>query len=152
MSAFTPPTLDEIVSEMRALGDVLMPYNFPQAPFDPEDPIGILKSRSVVVDGFMLYLHYQKSDYNLYTIESLQIQSRTAPFLPFGVVKKIGVSFLGSSNLTLIEFIRDYKKIYVWSVCRGKDGDSVVVPNSESVLCEYDGLKFCRLKPDEQPE
>lgn len=143
--------LDEIIKGMKALGEVLIPFNYPKVPFDSnEDEIGIFKMRNVTIDGYSLLLHYNKSDYDGYFIESLQIHSNGCPFLPFNLICKIGKRFLGSKCLSLIEIFKDHKKIYVWSVCTDKYNNPVEIPNKDTVEeCEYEGLHYCYLQSNE---
>ena len=62
MNKLKPLMLDELVFQMKALGDILVPYNFPQADTDLEDDLGIFKAREAVIDGYNIFIHYQKSE------------------------------------------------------------------------------------------
>ena len=57
-----PAKLDEIVRVMKGVGEVIVPFNFPKVPFNPEDELSIFKSRYATVDGYQIFMHYQKSD------------------------------------------------------------------------------------------
>lgn len=145
-----PATLSEIVEVMTGIGEVLVPFNFPKAPITLEDHLGIFKARDAEIDGYPLFLHYQKSDYNEYYIETLQIHNRRGPFLPFNLICKIGTKFLGTLNLSLIEIFRENRKIYIWSKCTDKKGHTIAVPNnSESETCEYEGLQYLYMQPSD---
>lgn len=147
MNKLKPLILDELVFQMKALGDVLVPYNFPQVDADLEDDLGIFKAREALIDGYNLFIHYQKSDYEDYFIEVLQIHNTKGPFLPFQLVCKLGRRFLGSSHLNLIELFRENRKIYVWSVCRDKTGKSISSPNETLETCEFEGFKYLYMQP-----
>jgi len=141
--------LNEIVKEMKSLGDVLVPFNYPKASITSwEDDLGIFKAREVVIDGYSLFIHYQKSDYDEYLIETIQIHNTKSPFLPFNLICKIGRRFLGSSSLSLIEIYKEHRKIYIWSVCTDKAGKTIPIPNhSSNELCEYEGLQYTLMQP-----
>jgi len=147
MNKLKPLTLDELVFQIKALSDVLVPYNFPQANIDLEDDLGIFKAREAIIDGYNIFVHYQKSDYEDYFIETLQMHNIKGPFLPFHLICKIGRRFLGSSNLNLIELFRENRKIYVWSVCTDKAGKSISPPNETLEPCEYEGFKYLYMQP-----
>ena len=150
MASFSVPTLDVIVKEMKAVGEVLMPFNFPQVPFNAEDDLSIFKARHAVIDGYRVFVHYQKSDYGEYLIETLQINNSTAPFLPFQLICKLGKRFLGHRHLSLIEFFKENRKIYVWSVCMDRKGSPVEIPNVTRVEpCEFEGFKYSYLQPSQ---
>ena len=57
---FKEPNLEQIISEMRSMGDQLIPYNFPKIPLSTEDNLAFFKEREAVIDGYAIYLHYQK--------------------------------------------------------------------------------------------
>ena len=141
--------LNEIVKEMKSLGDVLVPFNYPKASITSwEDDLGIFKAREVVIDGYSLFIHYQKSDYDEYLIETIQIHNTKSPFLPFNLICKVGRRFLGSSCLSLIEIYKEHRKIYIWSVCTDKAGKTIPIPNhSSNELCEYEGLQYTLMQP-----
>lgn len=143
--------LDEIIKGMKALGEVLIPYNYPKIAFDEnEDDIGIFKMRNVIIDGYSLLFHYNKSDYDNYLIESVQIHSNGCPFLPFNLICKIGKRFFGSKCLSLIEIIKNHRKIYIWSICTDKNNNPVEVPDKNDVeRCEFEGLQYCYLQSSE---
>lgn len=149
MIQYKQQVLDEIVREMKSLGDVLVPFNFPKMPLSGwEDDLGIFKAREVVIDGYSIFLHYQKSDYDDYLIETLQIHNRKSPFLPFNLICKIGRRFLGSKNLSLIEIYKEHRKIYIWTVCSDRQGNSVPIPNQPlTESCEFEGLQYTYMQP-----
>lgn len=142
------PKLSEIVQIMKGIGEVLVPFNFPRVPLSVEDELGIFKAREAEIDGYPLFLHYQKSDYDDYFIETLQIHNRRGPFLPFNLICKLGTKFLGSINLSLIEVFRENRKVYVWSKCTDKNGRTIPIPNQTiSENCEYEGLQYIYVQP-----
>ena len=150
MGTYRPEKLDQIVRGMKALGEVLVPFNFPLAPLTTEDDLGLFKAREAMVDGYKLYIHYQKSDYSIYFIETLQIHNTASPFLPFGLICKLGKRFLGNSHLSLVEMFRDNRKIYLWSLCTDKQGNSLALPNNPQVeKCVYEGFHYSYLQPNQ---
>ena len=143
-------SLKKIVQEMKALAEDLVPYNFPSLRYnDHEDDLGIFKSRFLFVDGYPLFIYYQKSDYQEYFVETLQIHGAKSPFVPFNVICKIGKAFLGSQHLSLIEIFKEHKKIYIWSLCTDKSNNKMEMPESDSIeQCEYEGLHYTYVQPN----
>jgi hypothetical protein len=103
---------------------------------------------SAIIDGYSLFLHYQKSDYDDYFIQSIQIHNLKSPFLPFNLICKIGKRFLGSEQLSLIEIFKEHRKIYIWSLCTDKKNNPIEIPNKDSIEeCEFEGLHYSYLQP-----
>jgi len=148
---YKPLKLSEIVALLKNLGEVIVPYNYPQKPISEwGDDLGIFKAREAVIDGYPLYLHYQKSDYGKYFVETLQIHNLKSPFLPFNLICKLGKRFLGKENLSLIEIFKNHKKIYVWSVCLDRQGQTVPIPNvKDQEFCVYEGLQYSYVQPNQ---
>jgi hypothetical protein len=135
-------TIDNIIEDMMHFGDQLVPYNYPQADPRLEEELFILKAREAIVDGYAVLLYYNKSDYKNYFIESLQIHSKTSPFLPFNLIVKVAKKFLGGHNLALSEILRDNKKIYCWTALMDTSGRPMPTLNKESQLCNFEGFKY----------
>ena len=146
---FKQDRLNEVVDGMKALGEVLVSFNYPQVPYSElEDELGIFKAREAVIDGYSLFLHYQKSDYDDYFIQSIQIHNLKSPFLPFNLICKVGRRFLGSRHLSLIEIFKEHRKIYIWSLCTDKNNNPIEIPNKDSIEeCEFEGLHYSYLQP-----
>ena len=144
MYYYKPAKIDDIVREMKSLGEVLVSFNYPIKPISSwDDELAIFKSRDIVIDGYELFIHYMKSDYNEYFIETLQIHNLKHPFLPFNVICKLGKRFFGKENLSLVEIYKEHRKIYIWSLCTDKEGATIPVPNhNDCENCEYEGLKY----------
>jgi hypothetical protein len=142
--------LQEHVREMRGLGDVLVPYNFPKAPAEWEDTINILKAREITVDGYTAVVHYSKGDYDDHYLETLQILGKNSPFLPFHVVCKLAKSFLGEHELSLVEIFRENRKIYCWTLTVDMTGKPIPSPFEGDVeKCNYEGFEYGMLQPDQ---
>jgi hypothetical protein len=141
--------LDDIVKEMKSLGEVLVPFNYPLKPISSwEDDLAIFKMREVTIDGYQIFIHYQKSDYTEYLIETLQIHNMKHPFLPFYIVSKLGKRFFGKDYLSLIEIYKEHRKIYIWSVCSDRNGNKVPIPNqTDTEMCEFEGLQYLYMQP-----
>ena len=138
--------VDEVISNARIIGEQLMCYNFPQADPRLEDDLNILKTKEVLVDGYSVILHYSKADYRTYYLETLQILGKNSPFLPFHLVVKIARKFLGNQKLTLVEPMRDNRKIYCWTVTLDRRGIAIDSPNQPPVEAQsYDGFKYTYL-------
>lgn len=144
--------LEDIIDNMRALGDMLIPHNFPKAPLlmTTEDDLSIFKQREAIIDGYPVLLHYQKSDYDAYLMETLQIYGKNSPFLPFSLICKLGKRFLGSHHLSLVEIFRDNRKIYIWSVCVDRRGRPIPVPwEPDTEECVFEGFNYLYMQPNQ---
>ena len=124
----------------------LVPLTYPKVHFSEEQEILILKQRQLTIDGYDVIVCYSEADYEKYLLRSLQIQSaQHGPFLPFTIVCKLGKIFLGSDNLSYIEFFRNNRKVYCWTVkCRG---ENILPPGSKTRPGSYEGFKFRILHP-----
>lgn len=132
--------LSQTVEEMRGMADLLIPHTYPNVDFSEEYEVLPLKCRNITVDGYDIVINFSKSDYKKYVIESLQIQSIYAPFLPFTMVCKIGRAFLGSSYLSYIDFIKNNRKIYCWTL--RVRGGKPIPPTKRSKEACYDGFNY----------
>jgi hypothetical protein len=141
--------LDDHIEQMRKLGEFLIPYNFPQVQEKEESDINNIKSKEVCVDGYNLIVHYSKADWGNHYLETLQILGKYMPFLPFSLVCKIGKRFLGDKHLSLVEIVRENRKIYCWSVVLNRSNEPIQGPYQGSLEHnEYDGLEFHRMTSD----
>lgn len=142
-------TLNQHIEEMKRMGDHLIPYTFPQASLETEKDIKVLKQRNIVVDGYDVVVCYSKSEYDDNFLETLQIQAEHYPFLPFNVVCKLGVKFLGDDCLSLIEVVKSGRKLYCWTIAIDKADGLCIIPDEEaSVPCTFEGLDFSSVNPD----
>lgn len=146
---FDNKTLDEHIAEMKNLGDVLMQYNFPRKPAHEESEINILKLRDVVVDGYDVTLHYNKSDHRDYYVCTLQVLSKNTPFLPFSLVCKIAKRFLGSSNVSLVQIFTEGRRVCCWTVVSDKNGKPIQGPHYEKGEGRvYEGFEYVQVNPE----
>lgn len=147
---FPHKSLEAHVKEMRGLGEVLMPYNYPTVSPEDEDDILLLKSREVTVDGYNAVIFYSKSDYRKYYLETLQILGKNCPFLPFWLVVKVAKKFLGENHLSLVEIFKEGKKIYCWSVIKSRKNVSLPSPHKNKVKdCVYEGFSYKSMSPNQ---
>jgi len=130
---------------MKYMARFLLPWTFPTVEFREEQDILIFKQRTIIVDGYEVILCYSEANYEQYILKSLQVQSAHAPFLPFTLVCKIGRAFLGSSNLSYIEFFRNNKKVYCWTI-KSKNGQ-LLPPGRKTRPGSYEGFEFRILHP-----
>lgn len=137
--------LSETIKEMRAMATLLIPYTFPQAEFADEQRILCLKQRTITIDGYEVILFYSDAEYKEHLLSSLQVRPVQGPFLPFTVVCKIGRNFFGSRNLSYIEFFRNNKKIYCWTI-KSREGKKLF-PGKKTKPGSYEGFDFRILHP-----
>lgn len=138
-------SFDIQIEQMKNMAEILVPQTFPKVGFTQEKDITILKQKTLIVDGYEVLLCFSKSDYNEYTLESLQIQGLFMPFLPFYLVCKIGKMFFKSDNMALIEFFRVNKKVYCW-VLKSENGQ-IVIPDKSAGMVEVENFKYHILDP-----
>jgi hypothetical protein len=143
-------SLEDIIEEMRSVGDLIIDHNFPKMPVLMEDDLIIFKQREVVIDGYSVTVNYQKSDYGDIFMETLQIYGTNSPFLPFNLICKLGKRFLGSHNLSLVELFKDNKKIYIWTVWVDEQGKPCDPPYEiETEECVFEGLQYSYMQPNQ---
>lgn len=138
-------TLPQAVEEMKSMAEVLLPFTFPVVDFKVEQEVLLLKQRTLTVDGYDILTCYSKAEYHDYFMESLQVQSAFAPFLPFTVVCKLGRVFLGLHGLSYIEFFRNNKKVYCWTL-KSREGRPLP-PDKQTKPGSYEGFEFSILQP-----
>jgi len=113
---------DEEINNLRRLGDLLIPYNFPRSGQEDEETIAPLKKTFVEVDGYGIWIYFNKADYGNYVLEAVHIFGASIPNLPFNLVLKIARKILGSSCLSYIELPSRDRKYYCWTVCLDTQG------------------------------
>jgi len=143
-------SLDDLVEDIKKVGDMLVPYNWPQNDPRLETELHKLKSRIIDIDGYTIKIHFNRGDYESHYVETLQIMGEKCPFLPFCLVARIGKKFLGDHNLYLVELMKDNRKIYCWSITLDKQGrpiDPQIRGKTEE--CQYDGFKYQYIYPSQ---
>lgn len=138
-------SLSQNVKEMRKLSLTLIPNTYPNVDFEEEAKILPLKCRTIIVDGYEISANFSTADYKKYSMESLQIQSVYTAFLPFNLVCKVARAFLGSEHLSYVDFMKQHKKIYCWTVKRKKD--KAIPANKNSIFRTYEGFEYSIIKP-----
>lgn len=141
-------SFEDIVNSMKSLAENFMPYNFPIATPDEEEVINILKFKEAMVDGYNVILHYNKHNYGNHFFETFQVLGKEIPFLPFCLACKLAKKFLGNDCLTLVELLKDNRKIYCWTLIRDKNGKPIDNPKFKGENCVYDGFQYSYVYPD----
>jgi len=137
--------LEKTISEMKGMANMLIPHTWPQAEFEDEQAVLCLKQRIVTIDGYQVTLCFSRADYGKYFLDSLQIQSYHAPFLPFAVICKLGKMFFGNGLLAYVDFFKNDKKVYCWAV-KHIEGQ-ILPPTKRSRPAEFEGYEFRILNP-----
>jgi hypothetical protein len=143
---------DEVVKEMKSFGLFLMPYSAPKVSPEDDDAVKFLKGKEVIVDGYTVVIYYSKNDWPTHQMEVLQITAKYAPFLPFSLVCKIGKKFLGDKHLSYVDFLKDDRKTYCWTVASDKTNNPIPAPYKKESLsddCVYEGLCYKCLNPSQ---
>ncbi len=125
------PKLNDVISNMKSLGKMLIPYNYPQTPFSADDSLDIFKEREIVVDGYSIIVNYQQSDYNTYLLKTLQIYNSVGYLLPFNFIIKVVKKFLGADHLALVEITKKDVQIYCWSLACDYENKAIKMPYCE---------------------
>lgn len=142
--------IDDVMEQMREIGDRLVPLNFPLKTPRVDNETNLLKLRDVDVDGYPLTIHFSRSDYGKYYMETFQIMARNGSFLPFALAIKMARKFLGNKYLSLVEIFRDGKKIYCWSVYLDKSGKPIQVSDRKAGEdCFFEGFHYKYVYPSE---
>jgi hypothetical protein len=149
---FPIKNLDENVREMKSFCNFLIPYSKPKVSQEDDDDINVLRIREISVDGYSLVVHYTKNEWPTHYVEVLQITGKYTPFLPFYLVCKIGKKFLGNKYLSYLDFNKEDRKTYCWTVATDKGNNPIPAPYknvSQSDDCEYEGLSYKCLNPSQ---
>lgn len=127
------------------MAEMLIPHTYPKVPFEHEQDVLVLKQRRITVDGYEITICLSRADYDDYYLDSLQIQNTSYPFLPFNLVCKLGRAFLGKQNLSYIDFVKDNRKVYCWTL-RVRD-EQPLPPSKKSQKSSYEGFEYSILAP-----
>lgn len=147
---FPIKSFDEVVRETKSLGELLMQYSQPHKSKEYEEDIQCLKVREITVDGYSVVICYSKNDWPHHYMEVLQITGKYTPFLPFSLICKIGKKFFGEMYLSYVDFIKDDRKTYCWTVASDKSNNPIPVPYRKEILLddrEYEGLFYKCVNP-----
>jgi hypothetical protein len=141
---FPPKPLDQIVQEMKSFGQFLSPYTWPYTwpKVDDDEDINFLKTREETIDGYNVVIYYSKFEHPEWNTELVQITGRYIPFLPFYLVCKIGKKFLGEKHLSYIDFFKDERKVYCWTIYTDKNKNVLPASTKESSERVYEGLEY----------
>lgn len=147
---FSIKSFDDVVKETKSFGELLMQYSLPKVSQEDDVDVGVLKAKEVNVDGYTIFLYYSKNDWPGWYLETLQITGKYTPFLPFALVCKIGKKFLGEKYLSYVDFIKNNRKTYCWTVATDKVHKPIPTPYKKESLsddCVYEGLSYKCLNP-----
>lgn len=141
--------LEYLIESMREMGEILIPFNYPLVPLSKEgDCLSMFKEKEIIVDGYSVIIHYQKSDYGNHYLETLQISGKSTPFLPFILICKLAKRFLGSHHLSLVEIFKNNRKFYVWTLFVNNEGEPIASPlNTKTEECEFEGFNYLYMDP-----
>lgn len=146
----TKISLEQLIEEMKNVGDFLVPYNWPKNNPNLEDDINILKIRHIDFCGYDIVINFNRADYGDYYVETFQLYGEKIPFLPFSLVAELGKRFLGSHKLSLTEIIKSDKKLYCWIVYLDKSGKPIKPVYKQDVdKCVYDGFVYNYVYPSQ---
>lgn len=135
--------LEETVAQMRRMGEMLIPYTYPMTPKSEAEDIAPLKLHQMMLDGYEIYVQYNKGNYGEYFLESVEIVNKNAPFLPFVLVCKVGKAFLGDKHLAYVSFWTDNRRHYVWTLAKDEDDQPMPGPYKvEMETNQYEGLEY----------
>lgn len=141
--------LQSHVVGMKRLAEMLSQYSYPVRMTDEED-IAVLKQREIVVDGYTIVVYFGIADYGGIVLNVLSLTSKYSPFLPFALLCKVAVAFLGNKELSFVECSKDRQKVYTWMTLVHKNGKPISNEYlSQAKPCSYNGLEFARVSGKE---
>ena len=139
----------DTVGRIKRMAEQLVPYNFPTVSPQDEEIINFLKFTEATVDGYDVILHFNKHDYGDHYLETFQVLGKEVPFLPFVLICKLAKLFLGEQKLSLVEVLKDGRKIYCWTLIRDKKGKAIAAPyQNKGEDCSYEGFQYSYVTPD----
>lgn len=138
---------DMIVDRVKKMGEVLLPYNYPLTTPAEEDEISVLKVTEMLVDGYEIMLHYSKNFYKDHYLETMQVLSKSSPFLPFNLVVKLAKKFFGNDHISLVEVLKEGKKIYCWTRIVDLSGN-ILEYSIEKERLEFEGFEYDYVSPN----
>lgn len=147
---FPIKNIDEVAKEMKSFGEFLMQYSSPKVSQEDDSDVGVIKQREVTVDGYVVVIYYSKNDWPTHYMEVVQVTAKHMPFLPFSLVCKIGKKYLGDAYLSYVDYFRDNRKTYCWTVASDKENNRIPAPYKKEILsddCVYEGLFYKCLNP-----
>jgi hypothetical protein len=128
------------------MSKMLSRYSYPVRDLKDDIDIYPLKTRTLTVDGYEIIVHLNITEYGRFNIEILQLESVRSIYLPMHLLVKLGRMFLGSKEICYIDFYRNNRKVYCWTVRR--KGDTPLPPLGEVLPREFDGFSFYVAKPE----
>lgn len=143
--------LDHAVTVLKNMAEYLMPFCKTK---EDELDLALLKQYSLTVDGYDVTIYFSKEHHVKFDADNggekeecdlliLQVYSKHFPFLPFRLLCKIAVKFLGTKELALSESVMLGKKLYMWSVAFDELGIPMPLPPNVKVQnCVYDGIEY----------
>jgi hypothetical protein len=137
----------EQVEGLINMGNMLISYTFPRSDLVDEQIVIPLKQIKANIDGYEVNLHYSVADYGNHYLKSVQVWSSFFPFLPFNLICKVGKSFLGFESLSYVDFYKDNKKYYCWTLRCDKNGKLIVPDEEVSRPTSYEGFSYSVLDP-----
>lgn len=138
--------LQDEVASMRRMSTMLSRYSYPVKSLQDEMDIYPLKTRTLMVDGYEVIIHLNIAEYGRFNIEILQLESARSIYLPMRLLVKIGKLFLGSEQICYMEFYRNNRKVYCWTLRR--KGDTALSPLGDISEREFEGFSFYVAKPE----
>lgn len=138
--------LQEEVASMRRMSKILSRYSYPVKELQDEIDIYPLKTRTLMIDGYEVIVHLNIAEYGRFNIEILQLESARSIFLPMHLLVKMGKLFLGGEEICYIEFYRNNRKVYCWTVRRR--GDTALPPLGDILPRDFEGFSFYVAKPE----
>ena len=141
----TTKTLLENRREMKAISRFLIKNTVPLVSIIEDQSVSVLKQRRLTVDGLDVLAYFTISAFANFEIHTFHVSSVLTPFLPFSLVCKLGRFFLGSKNLSYLEFFNGDRKVYCWTV-KMQDGKPVQT-TKEVAQGSYEGFEYNVLNP-----
>lgn len=138
---------EEVVEDLRKVSDNLMPLTYPKTSLQTEAKLVPFRIRPITVDGYKIFICFNRADYGNIYQETLQIFAQKFNFIPFYLSCKIAQRILGSHNLTMIRTINGGREVIVWNLKLDKTGRPI--KNMSDLKESFEGFEYYLSKPGE---
>ena len=150
--------IEESVNNIKFMSKMMESYSFPSVSPHEELIVSPIKQREVVIDGYEVYLFFNRCKYTNVILETAQIYGRYCSFLPFDLVIKTSRLFFGevipayASSLNNLDLVHSLRKTYMLMTYKDlkdnylnyEDYPIETVPG----IKEHQGFKFVEIKKE----
>lgn len=127
----------------KLFAKILTPYSGHHVGEFFEQKINGFRIFNTNLDGYDICIFYMESKVENYVIKTIQVFSKNAITLPFHIVYKVAVEFLGHSKENIFfSFLKNGTTVFCWTKIEFENGDSAPLVESEVDVKTYMGKYF----------